>query len=766
MNIQCYNCSGEGHIARNCLKPRRPMQCSHCGSNSHTRSKCPDGAETARQQSRPPQRSNAAMCAMTPITRQVINPFSKIVLLNGITADGLIDSGCSNVLVRKSIAIQSGLQIEVKNCPLYTVGDRDHPGTTTVGVSKGTVSVDDVIATEHEVLVVPDEVIPVDILVGRTWLELPHIIYYYSYKQGDKFVIESLTQSVPSDSVSTVRPEEITVLNVSTISDVNNRQPIVEEDIDMGGSITQDQKRQLLTLVNKYRDVFAKNLNELGCTHMLEMDIQEIPGSAPVSCRPYKTSPTDRDTINQILLEWEQNGIISESKSAYASPVLLVDKQSGEKRLCIDYRRLNKQTQDHPYPMPNLDDELSGLSEGKIFTTLDLSNGYLQIPLSEQAKEKTSFVTQEHIMKFERMPFGLKTAPATFWKLMYKVFKDLKHKGIVNYYLDDIIITATDWENMMERLKLVFDALRAARLTLKPSKCVFGSIQLDFLGFTISEGQLRPGRKIEAIATYPEPRNVHEIRRFLGLAGFFRRFIEKYAILAEPLTRLTKKDVPFLWQEEQMSAFKKLKVHLTSEPVLKMFNSNASVTQLHTDASQKRLAGILLQGDEEKELHMVYCVSKKTTGPEQHYHSSLLELLAIVWSVERLRSYLLGRHFTVITDCQALMYLNLNKNTKPQVARWYETLQEFTFDVRYRPGTQMGHVDVISRLSPNKSEEQQTVEESCAKRLEVYTVMTLCERVNYLQQGDEEIKRLIQILNNPEGRSKYELGFDNKLQDF
>lgn len=292
------------------------------------------------------------------------------------------------------------------------------------------------------------------------------------------------------------------------------------------------------------------------------MDIVEVTGSDPVRQRPYRTSPSDRQAITHILDEWRSAGIISDSTSPYASPVLLVNKGTESKRLCVDYRRLNQQTLDQPYPMPDIDELLSHLAEGHIFSTLDLSNGFLQIPLSEEAKNKTAFVTEETTAKFERMPFGLKGAPGMFQKIMNLVFKELKDAGLIYIYLDDIIVPSHDWGDMLSVIRRVFDSLRAAHLTLKPAKCTFGATRLDFLGFTVSKGTIQPGLKVEAIRMFPCPVDAHEIRRFLGLAGFFRRFIVNYTKLAAPLTRLTGKDVPFVWGEPEQKSFVTLRDQL------------------------------------------------------------------------------------------------------------------------------------------------------------------------------------------------------------
>ncbi|KAF0702834.1 Uncharacterized protein FWK35_00039000, partial [Aphis craccivora] len=589
--------------------------------------------------------------------------------------------------------------------------------------------------------IVPDSSIPVDVLVGRTWLDLPHVNYF---KQGGEIVFDSINR-VQTDVLDVSRADDNVYVSV-TESVRPTKVHITENDVVIDSHVSADHRETLVALLNEYRDAFAKNITELGCTDVIAMDISETPGSVPVSLKPYRTSPSDRRIISSTLHEWREAGIISDSISPYASPVLLVNKSSGEKRLCVDYRRLNQQTVNQPYPMPDVDSQLGVLSHGVIFTTLDLSNGFLQIPLTPEAKDKTAFVTEEAKAKFERMPFGLKGAPGTFQKLMTIVFKDLKSDGVVSTYLDDIILPSKSWDHMMLDLRRVLSALRAANLTLKPSKCTFGARELDYLGFRISEGTVKPGRKVRAIAKFPRPRDTHEVRRFLGLAGYFRRFIIKYAQIAAPLTCLTGKDVPFVWSESQDNAFTALREILCNEPVVRMYNPEAAVTHVHTDANSLALSGILLQGEAPTTLHMVYAVSKKTTSAESKYHSSRLELLAIIWTLNRLRPFLLGIKFTVITDCQALVYLNLHKTVKPQIARWFEVLHEYDFEIKYRPGSRMAHADALSRAVDDETDDADSVDKQLTERLEVCVALTKEERVRFMQRADEHSRKLIALL--------------------
>lgn len=214
-----------------------------------------------------------------------------------------------------------------------------------------------------------------------------------------------------------------------------------------------------------------------------------------------------------------------------------------------------------------------------------------------------------------------------------------------------------------------------------------------------------------------------------------------YTKLVAPLTLLTGKDVPYVWEEPPQQAFEELRKQLCNASVVCMFDSKAVVTQVHTDASSVALSGMLLQGPSATKLHMVYAVSKKTTIAESKYHSSRLELHAVIWTLNRLRPYLLGIRFTVVTDCQSLIYLNIHKTVKPQVARWFEVLQEFEFDIKFRPGERMAHVDALSRAAcPTATKEVLSVNEELSTRLDVLVAMMVSERVRFMQQGDATTK--------------------------
>lgn len=757
VGIKCYNCNGLGHMSRDCLKPKRPVKCSYCHADDHTRGKCP-------QSEAPPVQGY-----LVSKRREVLphNTYVKPAYINDKQFQAMIDTGCSVTLIRSSAAIRTGAKLESNVKPLFVVGDMEIPGMATLGSMVADITIGQVTTIDNQICIVPDKAIPTDLLIGRNWLDLPAVNYY---KLNNELIIAPMTMDlgqiaelprceynacaddVKACLVSYWRADQILKedrqeCTQSVYSSARPYEPITISEVRVGEEFNEYERQQLIQTINEYRDVFAKSLGELGCTDVLKMDIPERPGSVPVQSKPYRTTIAERKIIADTLQEWRDNKIISNSSSSYASPVLLVNKLNGEKRLCIDYRKLNRQTICRPYLMPDIDRQLSVLSEGNIFTALDLSNGFLQIPLSEEAKDKTAFVTEDETARFERMPFGLCGAPGEFQKLMNLIFRELMNKNIVGLYLDDIILPALDCKDLLIKLRMVFEVLRKAKLTLKPSKCIFGAQELDYLGFRISKGKVQPGRKVSAITGYPTPKNVHEVRQFLGLAGFFRRFIQNYAVLARPITALTRKEVKFIWNTEQQQAFEILKQKLSERPVLRMYSPTAKVTEIHTDASAQGLAGMMLQGESTSDLHMVYCVSKTTTNTEQNYHSSKLELYAIIWTLGRLRHLLLGIKFTILTDCQALVYPNIHKTTKPQVARWFDTLHEFDFEIKYRPGSQMAHVDALSRTTEGAGATSEPMDAIFEGRYEVCLTVNQIDRIRFMQQGDATVAELVKLLN-------------------
>lgn len=314
-------------------------------------------------------------------------------------------------------------------------------------------------------------------------------------------------------------------LNICRISEQATEENYVIENADINSNteLHPKDKDQLCSLLNEFKDCFASSNAELGQTTLAEMRIR-LKDDAPVTYRPYRLSLSERAEVKKIINDLLENQIIRESDSEFASPIIVVPKKNGDLRLCIDYRALNKKTYKNKYPMLLIEDQVDSLSGQVFFTTLDLTSGYHQIPMAEDSKHLTAFVTPDGHFEYNRMPFGLCNAPAVFQRLIHKILNAKKIPGVLAY-MDDIIISSQTVEEGMQKLRQVLEALKDANLTLNLGKCNFFRTEVEYLGYEISRDGIKPGkRKAEAVKSFKRPSNAHEIRQFIGLASFFSTF--------------------------------------------------------------------------------------------------------------------------------------------------------------------------------------------------------------------------------------------------
>lgn len=462
-------------------------------------------------------------------------------------------------------------------------------------------------------------------------------------------------------------------------------------------SLTEDQEKQLNELV---QEKLALMGNGLGCCKVAEHVIELLPGTKPVKQRYYPVCPYKQKIINDALDEMLELGVVEPSKSPWSSPVCLVKKKDNSYRFCVDLRVLNKVTKKDSYPLPYISAILDNLRNARYISSIDIKSAFWTVPLSRESKELTAFtVPGRGLFQFTRMPFGLTNAPATWQRIIDSVLGDLGLQDKVMIYLDDCIIISDSFDEHIRILGLVFDRLREAGLVLAMDKCKFCLPQLKYLGFIVDRDGLRPDpEKVEAIINIPPPRNIHEIRRFMGTASWYRRFVPNFSSIMAPLTNLIKKNVKWAWTSECEQTFRKIKECLVTAPVLSCPDFDRTFT-LQTDASSFGVGAVLTQEFEQGEKVICY-LSRSLTRQEQKLTVTEKECLAVIWSVEKLRHYLEHTHFKVITDHHSLLWLHNLKDPQGRLARWALRLQHYDFELIHRKGKEHIVPDFLSRSVP------------------------------------------------------------------
>ena len=421
----------------------------------------------------------------------------------------------------------------------------------------------------------------------------------------------------------------------------------------------------------------------------------------PHAARPYRLSAQDEDRIAATIRELLDNGLIEPSISPWLSPCFLVNKKGGEKRMVIDYGRLNAATIKTPFALPRIDDLFDRLRNCKIFSKLDLTSGYHQLRVKEEDQYKTAFTTTRHgNFHWLTMPFGLVGAPWSFQRLLQDVLRQELAQGICAVYLDDVIIASKDVETHLRDLRAVLDRLEQASLIIKPKKTVLFAKRIDYLGHVLSPDGISVSRdKVKAILDWQAPKDKRSVRRLLGVFSYFRRFIKNYADRAEPISRLLKDKTKFAWTSEQDAALDDLKKALTSAPTLKAYDPTLPI-RVETDASIIAIGAVLLQQWPDG-WHPVAFLSRITRPYERHYPVHELELLALTHALLKWRVYLLGCHFQAVTDHRPLVALLKMAKASARVQRWRDLLSEFDMDIVYQEGAKNLVADALSRHPSN-----------------------------------------------------------------
>ena len=477
---------------------------------------------------------------------------------------------------------------------------------------------------------------------------------------------------------------------------------------------TPDQQRQLHDLLRERAEAFSSSEEDLGYTDAVFHRLRTV-GDQPIA-QPYRRIPPQQlHEVKQHIQGLLSKGIIKESHSPYAAPVVLVRKKDGSIRLCVDYRRLNSRTVGDAYPIPRIQESFDTLTGARFFSTLDLASGFHQIAMHPDDQHKTAFTTPMGLYEYTRMPMGLSTAPATFQRLMQATMSDFTTQFLL-VYLDDLLVYSKTFEGHLQSLDRLLQRIISAGLKLHPDKCQFLRREVKYLGHTISaQGVSCEAGKVEAVREWPTPRTATDLRSFLGFASYYRRHVQNFARIAGPLHDLVtqatasqpkkrKADITSLWGDQQQRAFDLLKRALTSAPVLGFADFQQPFI-LETDASHDGLGAILSQCQDGDRKVLAYASRRlrPTEKNEANYSSMKLEFLAMKWAIaDKFRDYLLGAKFTVFTDNNPLVHFR----TAPLGAleqRWAAQLAQFDFTVQYRPG-KTNPADALSRLPAGTSQ--------------------------------------------------------------
>ena len=650
-----------------------------------------------------------------------------------VPTEMMLDSGSARCLVSQDIVLgmKATSKAALRVCPkLVTASGQplslvDHIAAT---VQIGQLKV------RHNFIVVNSLVTPV--ILGTDFLQKhgltldftadPVTVYQSRNELSDAEIPEQV-QSVWEAERATKKKRFAAAVLEDQTADVVDESAIPR----FGGPVTYDfpkcEVSTFTSVIKEYKELFRTTP---GSTTAAQ---HYIPTSgSPTRVPPRRIPAHYREEVEQQIQEMLVQGIIEESCSPWMAPAVFVRKKSGEIRLCVDYRELNKKTTKDAYPLPLPDEVQDQLEGAKVFTTLDLQCGYWQMPVNSTDREKTAFCPGPGmgLFQFCRMPFGLAGAPSSFQRLMNQIFRGLP---FVTTYIDDVLVHSADGEEHVDHLKQVFQRLREAGLTLRGWKCHIAMPKVVYLGHVFSASGMAPDhRKIVAVQEWPIPTNATEVRQFLGLASYYRRYIHQFADIAKPLNALTQKATAFEWTGECQDAFNSLKRKLTQAPILAYpsFHQSASPFVLQTDASAVGLGAVL-----EQDGHVIAYASRTLNKAEQKYSVIQKECLAVVFALKQFRHYLLGRPFRLITDHEPLQWLSAQK-MEGMLSRWALAMQEFCFTIEYRKGSLNSNADALSRR-------EATQHISAATQIQVTEAK---EELREAQQADSNIRKVADAL--------------------
>ena len=528
----------------------------------------------------------------------------------------------------------------------------------------------------------------------RKQKQLCHINMLKKYIDRDSSVISSvnLVNTVPLEQDQMDSEDMNFVKSNPTSSKLKNSDSL--KDLDQKLShLSSDKRLELKQLILEYEHLFPDIPSK---TDKIHHDVELIDGSKPVKQHPYRMNPVKQQILREEVQYLLDNDFIEPSQSEWSSPCILVPKPDGKFRMCTDYIKVNSVTKTDTFPIPRIDDCIDNIGQAKYVTKFDLLKGFWQIPLTDRAKEISAFVTPDGLYQYKVMPLGMKNSPATFQRMVNSLIFNLAG---CKAYIDDAIIFSEEWERHLQTIRNFFDRLSEATLTINLAKSEFCHANLTFLGHTVGQGQVKPVEaKVEAISDFPVPSGKRQLMRFLGMAGYYRKFCNNFSVIAEPLTNLLGKRVKFIWTDNCQKSYEKLKAILKSAPVL-LAPSFDKEFKLAVDASDVGAGSVLLQVDDNGVDHPVCYYSKKFNKHQRNYSTVEKECLSLILALQHFEVYLASSvaPIVIFTDHNPLTFIHKMKNKNQRLLRWSLMLQEHNLDIRHIQGKDNIIPDALSR---------------------------------------------------------------------
>ncbi|KAL0560424.1 hypothetical protein IC582_000829 [Cucumis melo] len=676
----CTTC-GKHHLGR-CLFGTRT--CFKCRQEGHTADRCPLRVTgiTQNQGAGAPHQGRVFATNRTEAEKAGTVVTGTLPVL-GHYALVLFDSGSSHSFISSAFVSHARLEVE----PLHQILSVSTPSGECM-LSKEKVKACQIEIAGHviEVTLIVLDMLDFDVILGMDWLAANHASIDCSRKEVT-FNPPSMASFKFKGGGSKSLPQVISAIKASKLLS-QGTWGILASVMDTREA---DVSLSSEPVVRDYPDVFPEELPGLPPHREVEFAIELEPGTVPISRAPYRMAPAELKELKVQLQELLDKGFIRPSVSPWGAPILFIKKKDGSMRLCIDYRELNKVTVKNRYPLPRIDDLFDQLQGATVFSKIDLRSGYHQLRIKDEDVPKTAFRSRYGHYEFIVMSFGLTNSPAVFMDLMNSVFREFLDTFVI-VFIDDILIYSKTEAEHEEHLRMVLQTLRDNKLYAKFSKCEFWLKQVSFLGHVVSKaGVSVDPAKIEAVTGWTRPSTVSEVRSFLGLAGYYRRFVENFSRIATPLTQLTRKGIPFVWSKACEDSFQTLKQKLVTAPVLTVPDGSGSFV-IYSDASKKGLGCVLMQQGK-----VVAYASRQLKSHEQNYPTHDLELAAVVFALKIWRHYLYGEKIQIFTDHKSLKYFFTQKELNMRQRRWLELVKDYDCKILYHPGKANVVADALSR---------------------------------------------------------------------